>query len=376
MLTERHTDPISGFFGVAVFCFYDSLVRLSLLPETPVLQRFGIFRKIADNQKKMRLWADHAPANFLHKWHLVEAELARYRGDVVKANRAYDQAICLARKHNFLQEEALAFERAAEHYLAQGIEAIAILCLQQALLGYRRWGASAKVRALEMRYPHWLDNRGAVFTALTQKGDATFTTSTNSANLLDIAAVVKASQVLSQEIVLANLLKRLMQLALESAGAQRGVLLLKKEGHWFVEAEKVETQNQTDVLQAIELNPSDDAQTWLPISLFHYVTHTGKSVLVHEASDDKLVAEDPYVRQWQPRSLMIVPLHHQGELVGILYFENNAISGAFTDSRLQVLQLLASQAAISIESARLYAEMEERVAVRSAELKTIPARAD
>ena len=374
VLTERYSDPISGFFGVSVFCFYDSLVRLALLPKMSFLERFKTLAKISENQKKMRLWANHAPANFLHKWHLVEAELARHQGKIVEANRAFDEAIRLAKKHEFMQEEALAQERAADHYLAQGIESVAVLYLLQALGIYRRWGALAKVRELAARYPQWLAEQSAVFTTSTYTTAPLLNTSTGSSTSLDLAAVLKISQAISQEIVLQNLLIRLMQLAVESAGAQRGILLLKKEATWFLEAEKAGMQTEITALQSIAFDVNETANAPLPMALFHYVSRTRESVVVHEAATDKLVASDSYVQNRQPRSLLIVPILRQADLIGILYLENSAVSGAFTESRLEVLRLLASQAAISIENARLYADMEERVAARTAELKSMALR--
>jgi GAF domain-containing protein len=371
MLTERYTDSISGFFGIGVSCFFDALSRLALLPATPFHRRFVAFRKIADNQKKLRQWADHAPSNFLHKWYLVEAEVAHHRGKVTKANRAYDEAIRAARKYNFVHEEAIACERAAEHYLSQGIESVAMAYLQQAQHCYRRWGALAKVRKVAERYPQWLSEQDAVWSASTQTTGPTFATSGGDTRMLDFVAMIRASQALSQEIVLEHLLKRLMNVAVESAGAQRGLLLLKKESDWFIEAEKLEVQHVAAVLHQIISDPSDQLNLRLPISLFHYVINTKKSVVIHDAASDKLAANDDYVQHHQPRSILIVPILRQSEISGMLYLENNSISGAFSERRLEVLHVLASQAAIAIDNAYLYADMEERIAARTVELNAI-----
>jgi diguanylate cyclase (GGDEF)-like protein len=204
--------------------------------------------------------------------------------------------------------------------------------------------------------------------------DSVTMTSSSTSGILDVATILKASQALSQEIVMAHLLKRLMQVALEGAGAQRGVLLLKNEATWFLEAEKSEAQTEAAVLQSIALNVSEPEKMPLPIALFNYVVRTRESIVVHDATRDKLLVTDPYVLTRKPRSLLIVPILHHADLIGILYLENNAASGAFTQSRLEMLRLLASQAAISIDNARLYAEMEERVAARTAELKNMALR--
>ncbi len=371
---ERRAGFAIGFVGNAMFYFYSSLVRLAVLPTGTSVVRIKMLHKIRKSQKKMRHWANYAPENFLQKWHLVNAELARQTGRVLDANRSYEQAIHWARAYDFLSDEALAKELAGAHYLAQGCESIAEVYLREAQRHYRRWGALAKVADLADRYPHWLAEQSqqrAVFGRTTE--DINLTSSTAS-GMLDVATILKASQALSQEIVLEHLLKRLMQLALEGAGAQRGVLLLKNEAIWTLEAEKSELQADATVLQAIALDLSEPEKTPLPSALFHYVVRTRESIVVHDATKDKLVGNDPYVQERQPRSLLIVPILHQADLTGILYLENNAVSGAFSQSRLEMLRLLASQAAISIDNARLYADMEERVAARTAELKSMALR--
>ncbi|MBC7499832.1 MAG: diguanylate cyclase [Herminiimonas sp.] len=375
VLAERYIDPISGFFGIGVFCFYDSLIRLALLREAPSVDRRSMLCKIAKNQKKLRHWAQHAPENFLHKCHLIEAEQARRLGQIAKANRAYEQAIRLAGESNFLHEEALAKELAGEHYLEQGIESVAMTYLRDAQHGYRRWGAVAKVRDMDARYPQWLGEQAPTAHASFARATETVSmTNASTSGMLDFASVMKASQALSQEIVLAPLLKRLMQVVMESAGAQRGVLLLKKDQDWFLEAEKSDGQADATVLQSVALDALPQDDTPLPLSLVHYIARTKESIVIHEALKEKLVAGDPYVQRHRPRSLLTLPILHHGELTGMLYLENNAVSGAFTEGRLEVLHLLASQAAISIENARLYADMEERVAARTAELKTLSLR--
>jgi diguanylate cyclase (GGDEF)-like protein len=329
--------------------------------------------KIRKSQKKLAHWAKYAPDNFLHKWHLVEAELARKTDRILDANHAYEKAMRMARESNFPHEEALAKELAGEHYLEQGIESIALAHLRDAQHGYRRWGALAKVRDMTARYPQWLGEQAPTSQEFFARATETVSM-TSTSDMLDFATVMKASQALSQEIVLERLLKRLMHVVVESAGAQRSVLLLKKGEEWFVEAEKSDGQADATVLQSVALASSEQDAPLLPLSLVHYIARTKESIVIHEALKEKLVASDPYVQRHRPRSLLILPILHQGELTGMLYLENNAVSGAFTENRLKVLQLLASQAAISIENASLYADMEARVAARTAELKAMSLR--
>ena len=369
---DSYVSDVVAFVGNAIFYFYNSLVRLALLNTIFGFERVHSLRQIKRNQEKLRLWAQHAPENFQHKWELVDAELAAKGGRKLKAIQSYERAIRLARQHGYLHEEALSKELAGDYFLKLGLDTVARAYLQDAQRDYRRWGALAKVGQMTERYPHWLgEHASAIHRSHAKPMEMVSSTRTSTSRQLDFASVMKAMQALSQEIVLAQLLKRLMQVVTETAGAQCGVLLLKKEKEWFLEAEKLVTQNDVTVLQSQSMASLPDDSVPIPMALFHYVTRTGESLVVHDAANEKLVADDAYVQRRQPRSLLMVPILHQGNLTGLLYLENNAASGAFTESRLEVLQLLASQAAISIENARLYADMENRITARTTELESM-----
>ncbi|WP_292933946.1 AAA family ATPase [Noviherbaspirillum sp.] len=364
----RYVKSLLGSFGCSQFYFYDSLAHLALLGKTRGMNRIGVLRRVKKNQKKLQHWAKHGPENFRNKWMLVEAELARHRGEPLKAIDCYEQAIRLAADNGYMQEEALAQELAGEFYLERGQETLARVYLKQAQQSYLRWGALAKVNDLAQRYPRWLRMPDAVDAQMVPASRGTSVSHAGTAGMLDFAAITKASQALSQEIVLENLLKRLMQVVIENAGAQRGMVLLKKDERWFLEASQTDEEAQATVLQSVLVDESTRAAQLLPLSLVRYVTNTRQSVVIDDATQAKLVAQDTYVQTRHPRSLLMLPILHQRELTGLLYLENNAVTGAFAEHRLQVLQLLASQTAISIENARLYAYMEERVVARTMEL--------
>ncbi|WP_324106748.1 diguanylate cyclase [Noviherbaspirillum sp.] len=372
----KYVDRLVGNYGASQHYFYDSLVRLEVLGDASFAERVGHLRKIRKNQKKMQHWAKHNPQNFLNKWILVKARLAQHAGKPLKAMRHYEQAIRLAKDNGFLQEEALAKELAGEFHLHLGQDALAQFYLREAQQSYHRWGALAKVADLVKRYPQWLHEPSAAQAIATLANPTMSTTNSeiSSSGILDFATAMKASQALSQEIVLERLLKRLLQVVIESAGAQRGMLLLKKDDRWFLEAEQGDGDTAATVLQSICLDESSRDEIPLPLSLVHYVERTRESIVVHEATQEKLLANDPYVQRHALRSLLCLPILNHREMTGMLYLENNAVSGAFTVNRLEVLQLLASQAAISIENARLYADMEGRVTARTAELKVMSQR--
>jgi PAS domain S-box-containing protein len=297
------------------------------------------------HREQLGEWAENYPPTFGDKHALVSAEIARLEKRDTDAMRLYEQAIHLARDHCFVQNEALAHELAARFYSARGFETIAHTYLRNARNCYDRWGAVGKVRQLDELYPHIYEERNS------SSSTATIGTSVGQ---LDIETVVKASQAVSSEIVLPNLIEKLMRIALEHAGAERGLLILLRDNEALIEAQAVTGHGRVEVAARLSvIRPSD-----LPLSALHYVIRTRERVVLDDASAGNLYSEDEYVRQRHPRSVLCLPIVKQTKLVGVLYLENNLTSGVFSAERLTVLELLASQAAISLENASLYSDLQ------------------
>ncbi|MGB6014150.1 MAG: AAA family ATPase, partial [Nodosilinea sp.] len=393
---EQYLDGVKAFLVVPVFYFYDSLAQLAQVssgdvPESGSGDAAGESRlsaalsKVEQNQTHLRRWADHAPMNFQHKYDLVEAERARVLGQPWQAMEHYDRAIAAARAQGYSQEEALANERAAEFYLGAGRDKVAQVYLAEAYYSYLRWGAIAKAQQLEAEYPQLLAPAAGRQAIAAAPSPVTNTRSTSGFQGFDLATVMKASQALSGEIVLSDLLTQLMQIVLENAGAEQGLLLLESGGQLVVKASgKVGDDAIVHLVNPmghqgeaeLSLATDADAAAALPLSVVNYVTRTQAALVLHNATAEDLFAGDPYILAQQPKSVLCAPLLHQGQLTGMLYLENNLTTGAFTPDRLEVLQLLAGQAAISIENARLYADLEEanrtleaNVAARTLELQ-------
>ncbi len=352
---ERSLSAATGQITVPLFYFYDSLVRLAVCSTAQASQP-EILDRIQANQEKMQKWAHHAPTNFLHKFYLVEAELHRVLGERVEAMENYDQAIALAKENEYINEEALAYELAAKFYWSWGKETIAQLYMQKAHYAYQVWGAQQKVKDLEAKYPQLITgisiNSKIKSTAnpITTTATSHFRTSTS----LDLATVMKAAQAISGEIVLSNLLSQLMKIAIENAGAEKVFLILNTSGELLIEAQANLEYNDVLTVQSIPVNDSHQ----LPISLIHYVERTQEDVVLKDASASGIFATDTYITNNKPKSILCTPLIHQCKLIGILYLENNLMTDAFTSDRLEILKLLSSQAAISIENARLYTDLE------------------
>ncbi len=296
---------------------------------------------IMEHYRQLEDWSENCPANFRNGAALVAAEIARLEGRDLEAMRCYEEAIQSARENSFLQREALADELAARFYRARNFDTIADAYLHKARDCYIRWGADGKVRQLDRQYPHMLDSQpltpGTTFAGSTQQ--------------LDLLAVIKASQAISREILLSTLQETLMRLVLEHAAAQRGFLLLSEDENLTIHARAEITGDETQV----EILPSlpVSAET-LPLSLLNYVRHTGETLVLADAAAEDRFVDDTYIARNKPRSIIGLPIVRQTRIVGLLYLENNLTAGVFTPDRLTALELLAAQAAVSLENARIH----------------------
>jgi PAS domain S-box-containing protein len=301
---------------------------------------------LTSHQEQLREWAENNPPTFADKHALVSAEIARLEGRDGDAMHVYEQAIQSAREHGFVQNEALAHEVAARFYLARGFETIAHTYLHNARNCYDRWGAFGKVKQLDELYPRLREERWP--TSLT----ATIGTPVGQ---LDVETVVRASQTLSSEIVLPKVIEKLMRIAVQHAGAERGLLILVRGDEPRIEAEATTGHGKIEVAVRQAAVTSSD----LPQSALQYVIRTRERLVIDDASVRNLYSEDGYVQKKRPRSLLCLPIVKQTKVVGVLFLENNLTPCAFTSDRVAVLELLASQAAISLENASLYSDLQD-----------------
>ncbi|HID99848.1 MAG TPA: GAF domain-containing protein, partial [Thiotrichaceae bacterium] len=365
-IIEKYLACVTASTIVPVFNFYDSLVQLIVYPKSTKDQRKDILWKVNANQKKMKHWAMHAPMNYQHKYDLVEAEKARVLGQDLVAMDLYEKAIAGAKENEYLNEEALAYELAAKFYLGRGMAKIAQTYLREAHYAYQQWGALAKVNHLENKYPQFLASK----TASAMEADATIsatkmvsTWTTGGSEWLDLNSLMKAAQTLSGEIVLSRLLEKMMRIVIENAGAETGFLLLNQHDNLFIEAQGHIDSDEVNVLQSLSIETQPIAKT-----IIHYVERSQEHVVLNHATQEGQFTRDPYIKKQRPKSVLCAPLLNQGHTTGILYLENNLTTGAFTPDRLEVLQVLSSQLAISIENALLYRTLEQKVDERTAQL--------
>jgi PAS domain S-box-containing protein len=297
------------------------------------------------HREQLREWAENYPPTFADKYTLVAAEIARLEDRAFDAMQLYEQSIQSARENGFVQNEALASEVAACFYATRGFETIAHTYLRNARSCYDRWGALGKVKQLDARYPHLHEERVST---------STIATIGASAAQLDFESVIKASQALSSEIDLPKLIEKLMRIAVENAGAERGLLILLRGEEPQIEAEATTGHGRVEVtVRQAAVTPFE-----LPQSALHFVIRTRECLVLDDASIADLYSDDEYVRTKRARSLLCLPIVEQTKLVGALYLENNLTPCAFTSDRVAVLELLASQAAISLDNATLYSDLQ------------------
>ncbi|MGF6382157.1 PAS domain S-box-containing protein [Paraburkholderia atlantica] len=336
-----------SFTEEAEYYFYAALAcagRCDAIPAGERTQHLGTLRA---HHKQLTIWADLCAENFASHTALVGAEIARIEGRVVDAEMLYEQAIRSAEDSDFAHVEALANELASRFYAARDLRKFARVCMKDAHNGYLRWGANGKVRQLEEQYPYLRTDEAAV--------PGPTNTIATPIEHLDLATVIKVSQAASGEIHLEKLIGMVMRTSIEQAGAERGLLILSDAGGHRIAAEATTAGDAVHV----QLSDAPVTAAMLPESILNQVLRTRETIFLDDAAADPLAAADPYVRQHRARSILCLPLMNATKLMGALYLDNNLTARVFSPARIAVLKLVASQAAISLENARLYRDVAE-----------------
>jgi PAS domain S-box-containing protein len=341
---ERILWTSPSFFELAEYHFYAALARAAVCNAAPAVEWARHREALAAHHRQLKEWAENCPENFENRAALVGAEIARIEGRALDAMDLYERAIRSARENGLVHNEALANELAARFYAARGFETISNAYLRNAHYGYLRWGADGKVRQLEREYSPLLVERA--YPADVSIGQ------------MDVATVVKASQAVSSEIELPKLIETLMTIALQSAGSDRGLLILSRHNDFWIEAEGRASGDAFEVVLCRTPLSGPDC----PEALLRYVIRTQKTLILDDASRPDPLCDEDYVYRRHPRSILCLPLMKQAKPAGLLYFENTLATHAFTTDRVLVLELLAAQAAISLENTLLYTDLQEREA--------------
>ena len=361
-VAEESRPRIAALRGQALqaeFCFYESLTICAQVDQFQGAERRRAVRILGRNLRKLDRWSRGAAAHLVTRYLIVSAEAARVEGRTEESMDLFDRALASATEGRFIQSAALASELSARLHLASGRRSVARAFLQDARQGYAAWGATGKVAALDKEFPV-LRSEGSGRTH-SRSGRIGSRTDDSPPGALDLESVLKASQALSSEIDLDRLLEKMMLIVLENAGANRGILIMEVQNQLFVRAE-----GGTGRGVAVQSIPLGEFRR-IPASVIQYVARTDETVLPGETAQESIFRNDPYLAAEAPRSLLCLPITHQGKRSGILYLENTLTADAFTPGRLEVVRLLSSQIAISLENARLhrdaqaYARVQEEI---------------
>ena len=344
-------------------CFFTALAILQSQSESesepePLERRASVLERC---RRDLAIWAEACPANYRHRQLLVEAEAARCSGSFELAMDRYDRSIDAASEHDWPRDLALANELAAKFYLQRGRTRIARAYMTDASYGYARWGALAQVRRLAEQFPSLVPLEAQLSALRSRARDEVV-------DEIDMLAFARSLQTIAREVLVDNVVERMMQIVLQSAGAERGILILERDGA-LVSYAKVTADSPRVTLT---LGTPLDDNLELPASVVRYAARRSESVVLDDALADERFAGDPYIARVRPRSIACLAMTHQGRGKGVLYLENNAASAAFTSRRLELLELLASQAVISLDNARLFDALREREAQWRALVSSAP----
>ena len=342
--TQAQRMSVPMLFYAADHHLFGALAHAAAFgPATSDARRHHIL-EMHRHHRQLQAWAENCPENFENRAALVAAEIARIEGHELDAQRLYEQAIRAACDNGFVHLEALAWEVAARFYAAKGFDRIAQTYLGEAREAYSRWGAAGKVRQLDGTYPD-----------LRQDQPSRDPRSTIGAAVdhLDLATVLRVSQAVSGELVLERLIEALLRSAIEHAGAERGLLVVQQGTEFRIEAEGMTSGG------AVAIRLRGPWTMDLPERIVRYAARTQEPIILDDASALANV-DDDYVQRHHARSILCLPLVKQGKFVALLYLENNLAVGVFTPKRMAVLNVLAAQAAMSLENGRLYRELQQR----------------
>jgi predicted ATPase/signal transduction histidine kinase/GAF domain-containing protein len=336
----------ASFSELIDFHFFAALTHAAVGEGETGVSRQQHLDAIRVHKAPIAVWAAACPENFAARAALVAAELARLEGHghELEALHMYDSAVRSANEHGFVQNEAIASELAGRFFASRGLRTVAAAYLASARECYLRWGADCKVRQLEMRYP---ELRNHLFSA--PAGGAHTPT-----EQIDVGTMLSASQALSSEIVLDDLIDRLMRITIEHAGAERGILVLLRDGVAQVAATAEAIGGELTVAHKARAVSAFD----LPEPVLRLVLRSRTRLILDDALASDLLAGDGYTQRRGVRSVLCIPIIKHSQLVGALYLENNLAPRVFTTERITILEFLASQAAISLLNAYLYSDLQ------------------
>ncbi|MCF2505399.1 AAA family ATPase [Dyadobacter sp. CY107] len=356
--TNPYAANVRGTPFESLFSFFFGLLNVAVYRSG---RRDAAYLKTAAKHcDKLRKFSQQVPINFEQRLYLLEAEIFAAKGNSQQATAYYDKAIKASNQNGHPHEAALANELCGRYWHEKGQQKMALTYLSAALDGYKEWGCVLKEQQLLAAFPE-ISQANSDLAAIPASKNAT---GESIVSTLDLATLMKASTAISSEVVFSRLMEKLMQFAIENAGAQSGYFVLDWGGELYIEARRSVIDEVSDI-RKLRLSDSNE----VPASIIEHVFQTKSDVVLHDALASDAFKNDPVISKREIRSALCIPALNQGKLVGVLYLENNLATAVFTNERTQLLKLLSGQIAVSIENAILYEKLEQKVAVRTAEIQ-------
>lgn len=359
----KYKGNMLGELCEALYAFYTSLSISAKYAEMEKNEKRKYLKVFKTCLKDLKLWSQACPENHLQHYQLIQAELFAMKNDFENAIKFYEKSINTAIENKFKYVEAIANERAASLCYSKQLKKQSQSYSNEAWEAYHSWGATIKCTELENKYPEL--GKTKVIQKSAEIASASSVTSSSSQSALDLASVLKASQSIASQVKYVDLLKKLMHVIIENAGAERGCLLHKKGENLCIEAEGKSGNNEIKILASVPFKETD----LVPHSFINYSWRSEESEVVNDAGIEERFNSDPYIKEHATLSMMCVPITLQGKITGLLYLENNLLKGVFNRDRINLLQMLSSQIGISIENSMLYENLEEKVVERTKEIE-------
>jgi len=347
-------------YSIIDYHMYHGLILCSKWAALGKNEKAAARETLTNIQQKLKTWMENCPANFAHKYYLLSARIAIIDGAPIDTvDELFRKALDSIGSNDFIQFRALCNELYGQFWLTKGNKAIGMMYIREAYYLYQQWGANGKVIQMEKQYPDYLKVNQ-------EYRRLTMISSYTTQNSIDMISIIKGAQAISSEIKTEKLLTTFIKTIIENAGAQKGFLLLKNEhdNKLYIEAKKGDNTDHPQVMQSLPYAQSSE----LCPEIIQYVARTKETIVANNASSEGIWRDNPYIANNKVKSVLCMPVIYQTRFIGVVYLENNLSDNVFTFERLEILKILSTQAAISIENAMLYKNMEERIKERTAQL--------
>jgi predicted ATPase/GAF domain-containing protein/HPt (histidine-containing phosphotransfer) domain-containing protein len=350
-----------GYIQENEFHFFNVLITSRALPFFPHREQKAMLKTFKGSFKRMAVLSEHQPYNYKHQYLAMRAEYHRLNKEFSKAADCYEKALRSVER-TFLRDTALLNELVARFHQETGKERHAQLFIKDAMAAYKNWRAHGKMRQLAEEWPHLRQEH--LQAAVNAGGSIRPSTIRSKDQSLDVATITRAAQTLSSQVQMEGLFKQLMKIVSENAGSHYTVLMTRDQNDSKIKVVATALNSETTLLQ--NQNLSEFPEISLPLML--YATRINQTVIIDDLEKDDRFQKDQYLIRVKPKSILAMPITIHSQTVGYFYLENRMTAGSFTANRVEVLNILGTQAAISLENALLYASLEQKVKERTEQL--------